>query len=1610
VGNDEAPAAAPTRAVRSLLEWAGVSDTDAERIAGAAPDIVALRSLDEGDERVRRAVEAARLSALHNVSLERARDLVQAGVTLEALAQVDGTAGALALEHGLGPDAIASALEVASRSADAAPELFPDRPPTLTARRTLVLPEPSSWETIARQAYGESGPDVANALAAANRAPADEVVPAGAVVLLPVLDGQDPAEPQPDLARFASYLEEHAAAALATAGFEQAAALAAVDPVIDALKTGVASSTLRRLRLQAVAEQAGIPPEAAHALAMVGGWPSPEVLATAEPATVTAVLDQSLALGLTSRTWEIVNVIEWLGQLGPLVGATATITPIEDPCAAQLPGDAALENMFDYRTTPAGSSSLELAAALEARESFLDEVQAMREANVTTPSAADAYRDDTLRALGVTDQDRQRWITDWGLDLSVEATTSQEAQQKLAMLGRYLSESAEIVALLRDLAEGHESYHRGELGLALAAYGRAERWFVQRLDRVALRSSIAPTVTAPFPSRVQTWYETTRPALTGAAFLDHLQMPFDSYPGYILTPWKDFARPANADEPFRKFLYYLRNVVLPLCRHDCQLELGNFCAALSELLAVRHRAAYTDQLDATAEAAIAAGGPALPPVGEAGLDPAGWGRFGEPLLHSVERRLIDVKVAHLLRRWGEYHERRARPRDAAHPDTRRALARYAQAIRVQYEPWNAMRERAVTTIEGFRSDLSAAAAAPINPVALDDATVAELGLTRLRNGLNYLGYDESYVPIWTYGFLRNSARYFAEHARQLERDALQSLSSAEAEAGNQRLLTQQVGTAGSQLAVEARRVSEANANVTAAQIGQRLATLRRLNNLDRIDEFDRQAPTRMALGVIGGAISGSSLGGGNPYAAVAGIAYGAVSGYLSGSMEQERQRNDLNRTQYELNQASALAAADLARSRISASIARLARRHAACSLAYAQSNLEFATAKTLSADFWYVNARRLREMAREYVDTAIQMAFLTEQALEFDTGRRVDRIKFDYPSTQERLAADALLLDLDSLESDRVFTPERRKRPIRHLVPLRIRDFRAFEELKRTGTLTFDTSVAEFDLAYLGSYMLRLVDLEVEVRALTPPTGIRGVLTKAGLSWLRFSTVNGGGSALNTASDWITETPTPYKIAAVVQADESLVLSTFDLRRDGVVLRAHDEGEARRPFEGSGLGGTWTLTLDPSANEDVDMRTITDVDLVLYLTSQYDPDLAAAVDLERRKQIALGSNALERARGYAFRDTLPDAFYHLLNGADGNRPLERVVAFDVAPEDFPNGQVNRRVVGISIGVLGADGPQPMAFEISSGAHAPAFEASGTATTDASAPGVYAFTTFDQPPEDSWILRLRADDNPSLAVTDAAGQPQRFRVTANGSLARDSAGTPIPDPAGRLIFDDDVLAAAIVDVWWIFRYRYELDGVAGDPVPLWAHFERGPDARFAQAAGGVGSAAWTEEDAAGQWTHAQGAWRRSGAGGGQLRDSAPMTWEDLRVSMIVEPPSTPGAEAGALARYAQGANTGYRLRVRTTAASDAVDLVLERLDAGAVTEFARQDGVAVAPGVPHSLVLECRGDSLRGTLDDAVAVAAVDGGAHLGAGDVAMWGSGHGATFREVLVTDLAGRP
>ena len=114
-----------------------------------------------------------------------------------------------------------------------------------------------------------------------------------------------------------------------------------------------------------------------------------------------------------------------------------------------------------------------------------------------------------------------------------------------------------------------------------------------------------------------------------------------------------------------------------------------------------------------------------------------------------------------------------------------------------------------------------------NPRVYAALLTATARLEQLKAGFNYLGYLDTYVPPWRFQFLLERARYFAEHAKNAQRDYLNFLSNAEREEFQELSASQNVEMEKSNVRIETARVDQVRLEVAAAQAEQRLAELTR---------------------------------------------------------------------------------------------------------------------------------------------------------------------------------------------------------------------------------------------------------------------------------------------------------------------------------------------------------------------------------------------------------------------------------------------------------------------------------------------------------------------------------------------------------------------------------------------------------------------------------------------------------------------------------------------------------------------------------------------------------------------------------------------------------------
>ena len=167
-----------------------------------------------------------------------------------------------------------------------------------------------------------------------------------------------------------------------------------------------------------------------------------------------------------------------------------------------------------------------------------------------------------------------------------------------------------------------------------------------------------------------------------------------------------------------------------------------------------------------------------------------------------------------------------------------------------------------------------------------------------------------------------------------------------------------------------------------------------------------------------------------------------------------------------------------------------------------------------------------------YMEMALQAAKLMQQAYNFENDTTLSYIKSSYAGVVNGLlAADALMADIQAFTDDLVTSSRGKKQYVKQSISLATRYGYLFEtQLRKTGSMTFETTLDDFDSAYPGTYQGRIQRVDVSVQGIVPPTGVSGTLSNNGISVYRLP------------SDVATP-GTPSKVR--VQSAETLVLSDY---------------------------------------------------------------------------------------------------------------------------------------------------------------------------------------------------------------------------------------------------------------------------------------------------------------------------------------------------------------------------------------------------------------------------------------------------------------------------------
>lgn len=537
---------------------------------------------------------------------------------------------------------------------------------------------------------------------------------------------------------------------------------------------------------------------------------------------------------------------------------------------------------------------------------------------------------------------------------------------------------------------------------------------------------------------------------------------------------------------------------------------------------------------------------------------------------------------------------------------------------------------------------------------------------KLAAGLNALGLWEGFVPVLRFSALARAAGQAIDELEESAGKALESLRSAED------LIDQELQIA-AEVEEEDLRTSIYLSNVELGELQE-----------DKMDEqvaLIRDKRRALAAQTAAGLFSRIAE---NPAKWV------AISGAVEATVNFFAQRNELG---HQLHMAE-----------IDVDIAGIQREIAETELFIAErrkehlaQRVEFLNNRKVDADLYLTLADLHEARAFRVLDSAILLAYLAERSLAFARGRELPpTIRFDYWADPDpdritepeklnavaRLNAATIALKADfrdltrlelELEDDNLQTFQEHISLSEHY-PLE------FARLLQEGETHFEYSLYQLSKRFPFSHKCRLYAAAVEVDALGPPGGPRGVLEHSGSFLVRQKDATvAGATRLIPTDDQLAEALRQQRIEGRGVASVGGVLYyvlapdpfVSTLNSPLIPVETPDDmlpAERRRALEGYAPTGLWRFEL-----HNLDELRVADVTMHFGLISGVDTDdLESTVEqliAEYEADLAENGEPLDKITAFSLRQQFPDAFDELRTGT-AVVPLER--------GDFPGGLANLR--------------------------------------------------------------------------------------------------------------------------------------------------------------------------------------------------------------------------------------------------------------------------------------------------------------------------------------------
>jgi Tc toxin complex TcA C-terminal TcB-binding domain len=430
---------------------------------------------------------------------------------------------------------------------------------------------------------------------------------------------------------------------------------------------------------------------------------------------------------------------------------------------------------------------------------------------------------------------------------------------------------------------------------------------------------------------------------------------------------------------------------------------------------------------------------------------------------------------------------------------------------------------AATIAKTLIPQLTTLATNGVSSVSADDVAIAAVLLQiyakekQINAGLDYWANYSLTVPIWTFAYLQQVAITVTQLALQAEQEVVNYWAQADQATLTQTQLTNQAAQAKAQISSAQQQLIQAQDQVSTYQAALTLAQTRATDAAADASEYasvNSQAILIQAVGTqVGGGDNGDFQGVSNDASQLlAGQTVSGDSETLSATnqlaasrLNQSYQVDSMTRTTTEMQQAVTQAQTELTAANAQVAVAQANVAVAQLASNNAAQTVAVFNADTFSPQVWRSMGNFVKSIYDRYMSMALQAAKQMQQAYNFENDTTLTYINDAYPGLVDGLfGADSLMADIQSFTNDLITSKRGKKQYVKTSISLATNYGYLFEtQLRKTGTIAFETTLDDFDTVFPGSYQGRIQKVSVAIQGIVPPTGVSGYLSNGGVSIYR---------------------------------------------------------------------------------------------------------------------------------------------------------------------------------------------------------------------------------------------------------------------------------------------------------------------------------------------------------------------------------------------------------------------------------------------------------------------------------------------------------------------------